>query len=235
MKVLLVVAHPEPKSFNFAMAQVAIDTFSRNGHEIITSDLYRMQFNPVSDRRNFQTVKDGDYYKQQIEELYATEKGGFAADIEGELAKLDWCDLLILQFPLWWFGLPAIMKGWVDKVFAMGRIYSGEMRYDRGYFQGKRAMCCLTTGGGAEHYRDEGMVGDIDQILYPINHGILYFVGFSVLPATVIYQPVRLSPEERQQRLEEYRMRLSRIHEVPSIKYKTMDEVAAAEKSKVSY
>ena len=86
-----------------------------------TSDLYRMRFNPVSDRRNFTTVKDADCLKLQVEEAWASESGGFAPDIEAELRKLEACDLLILQFPLWWFGLPAIMKGWVDRVLAMGR------------------------------------------------------------------------------------------------------------------
>lgn len=54
---------------------------------------------------------------------------------------------MIWQFPLWWFSVPGILKGWVDKVFAMGRTYGGGRIYEKGVFQGKKAMLSLTTGG----------------------------------------------------------------------------------------
>ena len=60
--------------------------------------------------------------------------------------KLFWCDALILQFPLWWFSLPAMLKGWVDRVFASGgRIYGGGKWYDRGVFAGKRWRTALVA------------------------------------------------------------------------------------------
>ncbi|WP_210214002.1 MULTISPECIES: NAD(P)H-dependent oxidoreductase [unclassified Mesorhizobium] len=149
------------------------------GHEVVVSDLYAMGFNPVSDRRNFTTVRDANYYHQQTEEANAAAHDGFAPDIQAEMDKLFWCDALILQFPLWWFGLPAILKGWVDRVFASGgRIYGGGKWYDRGVFSGKRAMCSVTIGGPPPIYSDRGLNGPIGAILFPINHGMLYFVGF---------------------------------------------------------
>ena len=93
---------------------------------MLVSDLYAMRFDPVSDRRNFTSVKNPDFFKQQIEEMHATETNGFAPDVEADLAKMEECDLMIWQFPLWWFGLPGIFKGWADRVFAMGRTYGGE-------------------------------------------------------------------------------------------------------------
>jgi NAD(P)H dehydrogenase (quinone) len=55
--------------------------------------------------------------------------------------KLFWCDALILQFSLWWLGMPAILKGWVDRVLAAGgRVYGGGLWRDRGVFVAKRAM-----------------------------------------------------------------------------------------------
>ena len=82
MKVFIVLAHPEHQSFNAAMFRTAIDVFDAAGHEVRTSDLYALQFDPVSSRANFLTVKDSDYYKQQTEELYASENYGFAEDVE---------------------------------------------------------------------------------------------------------------------------------------------------------
>ncbi|WP_405051501.1 NAD(P)H-dependent oxidoreductase [Silvimonas sp.] len=123
MKVLLVYAHPEPNSFNGALRDITVQALLAAGHEVRVSDLYAMQFDPVSDRRNFKTVKNPAFLKPQAEEVYATEQDGFAPELEAEIQKILWCDLMIWQFPLWWFGLPAILKGWVDRVFAMGRIY----------------------------------------------------------------------------------------------------------------
>ena len=151
MKAFIVLAHPEPKSFNAAMFRTAVDVLVRAGHEVKTSDLCAMQFDPVSGRHNFTTIKDPNYLKLQMEEMYASEAKGFAGDIENEIRKIEWCELMIWQFPLWWFGLPGILKGWVDRVFAMGRTYGGRKMYGAGVFGGKRALLSLTTGGHLQH------------------------------------------------------------------------------------
>ncbi len=146
--ILIVHAHHEPKSFTSALARAAAETLTEQGHKVDFSDLYPMKFDPVSDRRNFTTVRDPNFFKQQQEELYAAEHLGFAPEIEVEMQKLERCDLLVFSFPLWWFGLPAILKGWVDRVFAYGRIYARGRWYDKGLGRGKRAMVLITTGGG---------------------------------------------------------------------------------------
>ena len=84
---------------------------------------------------------------------------------------------MIRQFPLWWFGLPSLLKGWVDRVFAMGRTYGGERIYANGVFRGKRAMLSLTTGGPQQAYLQGAFNGDISAILRPIHRGMLQFVG----------------------------------------------------------
>ena len=99
MQNLLVHVHPEPKSFNSALTCMAVDTLTRAGHDVTVSDLYAMGFDPVSDRRNFTTVKNPDYYVRTDEELHATGHGGFAPEIEDELRKVETCDLMIWQFP----------------------------------------------------------------------------------------------------------------------------------------
>ena len=147
MNVLLVLAHPERLSFNGAMFDVAQTTLENAGHTVVTSDLYRMGFDPVSSRHNFTSVHNPDYLKIQAEEQLASETDGFADEVEAEIAKVEAADLMIWQFPLWWFGLPAILKGWVDRVFAMGRAYGNGHIYETGKFKGKRALLSLTTGG----------------------------------------------------------------------------------------
>ena len=159
MKVFIVLAHPERRSFNSAMFDTAVETLRGCGHEVATSDLYRMGFDPVSSRRNFTTVHDADYLKLQAEELHASEHAGFAPEVEAELAKMEAADLMIWQFPLWWFGLPAVLKGWVDRVFAMGRTYGGGHIYKTGKFRGRRALLSLTTGGPQPAYERGGFNG----------------------------------------------------------------------------
>ena len=95
MKVLVVYWHPEPRSFNGAMFRTACEALAAAGHEVKTSDLHGMGFDPVSSRKNFTTVKDPDYLKLQIEEMNATETNGFAPEVEAEIAKVEWCDLMI--------------------------------------------------------------------------------------------------------------------------------------------
>ena len=85
MRAFIVCAHPEPKSFNGALFQTAQQTLRAAGHTVVTSDLYGMQFDPVSDRRHFTTIKSPEFFKQQIEEMRATVVGGFAPDVEAEL------------------------------------------------------------------------------------------------------------------------------------------------------
>jgi NAD(P)H dehydrogenase (quinone) len=217
MKVLVVLAHAESRSFNGAMFDIAARTLSEAGHEVQTSPLYQMRFDPVSDRRNFTSVKDADYFKQQVEELHATEVGGFAPDLEAEIRKVEWCDLMIWQFPLWWFGLPGILKGWVDRVFAMGRTYGNGRFYDHGVFRGKRALCSLTTGGPSDAYAADGFNGEIHAILRPIHRGMLHFTGFAVLAPHIVYAPVRMDAATRNAALDTYARRLRSIQDEPAI------------------
>jgi len=208
MKVLIVLAHPERQSFNGALFDTAIATLADAGHSVVTSDLYRLGFDPVSDRRNFTTVKAADYLKPQVEELHATEVGGFAPDLEAEIAKIEAADLMLWQFPLWWFGLPAILKGWVDRTFAMGRAYGGGRVYGTGLFRGKRALLSLTTGGPEGAYAAEGFNGDMAAILRPIQRGMLEFTGFEVLAPQLHYSPVRVDPAQREAWLQAWAQRL---------------------------
>jgi NAD(P)H dehydrogenase (quinone) len=220
MRVFIVHAHPEPKSFNGALTRAAQEAITAAGHEVVLSDLYAMGFNPVSDRRNFTTLDDRGYYRQQAEEAHAAAHDGFAPDLQAEMDKLCWCDALILQFPLWWFGLPAILKGRVDRVFVSGGcIYGSGKWYDRGVFAGKRAMCSITIGGPPSIYSERGLNGPIAAIPFPINHGMFYFTGFTVVEPFLVHAPVRIGDAGRGTHLARYRERVLGLAAAPTIGY----------------
>jgi NAD(P)H dehydrogenase (quinone) len=176
-----------------------------------------MRFDPVSDRRNFVTVADPARLRLQDEEAWASTHDGFVPALQAEMDKLVWCDGLILQFPLWWLGMPAILKGWVDRVFAAGRAYGGGRWFDRGVFAGRRAMCAITVGGPAAAYATDGIYGPLDAVLHPIHHGILGFVGFSVVVPFVVHAPARITAAERRDHLARYRARVLGLATAPTL------------------
>ncbi|MDF2189161.1 NAD(P)H-dependent oxidoreductase [Paraflavitalea sp. CAU 1676] len=221
MKVLIILAHPEPQSMNSALFNTAVETLRAAGHTVKTSNLYAMRFNPVSDSANFIQRENPAFFKQQLEELHATATQGFAPDIDSEQQKVEWCDLMIWQFPLWWFSLPGILKGWVDRVFAMGRFYGKDKLYEQGVFAGKKALLSLTTGGDAGAYEKGGFNGDMYNMLKPVHRGIFGFTGFTVLDPHVVYGPARLAPAEQEAALTQWSRRLQSIFEETPLKVGT--------------
>jgi NAD(P)H dehydrogenase (quinone) len=215
--ILIVYAHPEPQSVNGTLLQTAVKTFRQMGHRVQVTDLYQQAFNPTSGRHNFSSIKDTTFFKQQAEETYAIQVNGFVPELEEEMRKIEECDLMIWQFPLWWFSVPAILKGWVDRVFAMGRIYGEGRMYETGVFKGKKAMLSLTTGSGSAAYLPDGFQGDIMGVLRPLHRGMLEFTGFTVLAPHIMYSAARKSEEELNVALQAYAHRLAGIWEEPGI------------------
>ncbi|GAA5234906.1 NAD(P)H-dependent oxidoreductase [Verticiella sediminum] len=196
MNVLLVYAHPEPRSLNGSIKDFSVGRLQRNGHTVQVSDLYAMQWKGTLDAQDDTAYRAGTRFDASADSLQAFRNGTQSADIAREQEKLRWADALILQFPLWWYSMPAILKGWIDRVYACGFAYGvgehsdtrwGE-RFGEGVMAGKRAMLVVTTGGWESHYAPRGINGPIDDILFPIQHGILFYPGFDVLAPHVIYR-----------------------------------------------
>lgn len=224
MNVLIVYAHPEPASFNGALKDLAVEVLTGAGHSVEVSDLYAMGFDPVTGPGDFLDRARRDIFHLQTEQRHATATGTFVPEIQAEMDKLVRADLLILQFPLWWVGPPAILKGWVDRVLAAGFSYGGGNLFDQGIFRGKRAMLSLTTGSGPTAFGPDGLSGPIDSILWPLQHGTLYFVGMDVLPPFVAWNAARVGEEERKQYLEDYRQRLLTLETTEPIPFPKLED-----------
>lgn len=200
MNVLLVYAHPEPKSLNGSLKDFAVKRLEHAGHTVQVSDLYAMNWKTTLDANDSTHRVSEERFHPSLDSKHAFEHGLQSEDIAREQDKLRWADAVILQFPLWWFSMPAILKGWVERVYAYGFGYGvGEHsdvrwgnRYGEGTLAGKRAMLVVTTGGWESHYSARGINGPIDDVLFPIQHGILYYPGFDVLPPFVVYQSGRM-------------------------------------------
>ncbi|WP_279362316.1 NAD(P)H-dependent oxidoreductase [Xanthomonas sacchari] len=200
MNVLLVYAHPEPASLNGALKQVAVQRLQAAGHRVQVSDLYAMDWKTTVDAQDSLDGAADARFHPSRDSQRAFASGRQRADIAAEQDKLRRADALLLQFPLWWFSMPAILKGWVDRVYACGFAYGvGEHsdthwgdRYGEGTLAGKRAMLIVTAGGWESHYAPRGINGPIDDLLFPIQHGILHYPGFEVLPPFVVYRSGRM-------------------------------------------
>ncbi|MCI3206046.1 MULTISPECIES: NAD(P)H-dependent oxidoreductase [Pandoraea] len=203
MNVLIVYAHPQPRSLNGALRDFTVQHLEAAGHHVQVSDLYAMQWKTTIDELDAPQRDPSEPFHASLDSKKAFQSGTQRADIAREQDKLRWADTVIFQFPLWWFSMPAIMKGWFDRVYAFGFAYGvGEHsdshwgdRYGEGSMAGKRAMLMVTTGGWDSHYSARGINGPIEDVLFPIQHGMLFYPGFDVLPPFVAYRTSRVDAE----------------------------------------
>jgi len=140
---LIILANPAPASFDHALAAAYEETVRAAGQDIAVRDLYAMGFDPLlkaSERATAGPVK-------------------LAADVETELAALDTADILVLIYPIWFGAAPAILKGYVDRVF--GANYSYRDMYDRPgqvHLKGKRMLSITTSGTPLGWLEERGQV-----------------------------------------------------------------------------
>ncbi len=186
MHALIVHCHPEPTSFNGALTEVAAETLRERGFSAEVSDLYREGFDPAERAEHYASRHDASSFSPLDEQRHASEANTLPKEVQREIARLERADLLVFQFPIWWHGQPAMLKGWFDRVFVNGGLYTSAMRYDRGHFRGKTAVCSVTTGAPEFAFGPGSRGGKIESILWS-THFSLHYMGFRVLPPFVAF------------------------------------------------
>ncbi|WGS83899.1 NAD(P)H-dependent oxidoreductase [Methylomonas sp. UP202] len=190
--ILIVYAHPEPSSVTCQMVEAAADTLEDQGHHVMRSDLYGMKWKAVFDADDFPERANSERLSFVGESAHAYATGNQSSDVIAEQEKLKRADAVLLLFPLWWFGVPAILKGWIERVYAFGFGYgfkdgTNQHRYGEGLLKGKRALVCVMTGGPEADYGPRGINGPIEELLFPLTHGALFYPGMDVLPTHTVY------------------------------------------------
>ena len=233
MNVLIIFAHPEPSSFSAALKNEAVATLTAAGHAVTVSDLYAMKWNPSLGSDEFAHDRaNPDFLDLSREQEHAHRHDSHAADVRAEQAKVAAADLVLFHFPVWWFGMPAILKGWVDRVFSRGFAYSAGRKYERGHFQGKRAMLCITTGTASTLYEPDGIDGDLLHVLWPIHNGMLAYTGFTVLPPFVAWMPGRVDAAQREAYLTGYERRLAELDATEPLFFHPWDDYDESQRLK---
>lgn len=186
MKAHIVLAHPERQSFNGRLAETTSSKLSSTGWEVTFSDLYGLNFDPCEASRHYTSRANCEQFHAQTEQRFNADNGTTPDDVTREIENIMACDLLVVHFPLWWFGMPAIMKGWIDRVFVYGSMYRSTVRYDTGVCAGKRMLACVTTGASEHSCSFNGREGDTRLHMWPILFPFRY-IGFSVLKPEIFH------------------------------------------------
>ncbi|KAM9851300.1 NAD(P)H dehydrogenase [quinone] 1-like [Aulostomus maculatus] len=168
-------------------------------------------------------LKNAENFRYAEETKLAWQEGKLSADIMEEQHKLNEADLIIFQFPMYWFTLPAILKGWMDRVLTLGFAYTHEKRYSQGIFKDKKAMLSFTTGSHESMFSSNGINGDMNVTLWPLQNGILHYCGFQVLAPQIFWAPVHIPAEARSTMLEAWRKRLQGLLEETPLCFTPLD------------
>jgi NAD(P)H dehydrogenase (quinone) len=203
-RALLVHAHSESDSFVSAMRNRIADSLGDVGYEIEHSDLYAMNWNPVLSPQDFGSRRNSEHLTYALEQRHNFDAGTLAPDVVAEIDKVQAADLIVFTFPLFWFSVPAILKGWIDRVFISGIFYSGKKIYGRAGMAGKQATAAFSLGGREYMFGPEGLHGPlVDGFLRSFFQGSLGYVGFETIEPFVAYHTPYLPIEDRNRCLEE--------------------------------
>ncbi len=181
-KVLLIYCHPNPKSFNHAIRERLEEELKANGAEVRTRDLYQIKFDSVLDAEDFTEMKSGK----------------IPADISAEQAEVSWADRLAFVYPLWWFDRPAMLKGYIDRVYSYGFAFKYDEAGAVGLLPHKKSLVIVTTG------TPEAGLAHVKEVL-PISmkDGTLKFCGVKDVSWKMFYGVVAATDAERKAMLEE--------------------------------
>ncbi|MGI5479097.1 NAD(P)H-dependent oxidoreductase [Streptomyces lavendofoliae] len=223
-KILIVSAHPEPASLTAALTTFAAGRLRAAGHEVRVSDLYAMKWKATVDADDFPAdAVDGRLNVMAVSER-ATLAGRLSPDVAAEQEKVLWSDAVILQFPLWWFSVPAILKGWVDRVFTAGFAYGPAVPppYGEGPLAGRRALLSVTAGAGEPALSDRGVHGRLADLLHPLQHGLFFFTGMAPLEPFAVYGANELPDERYAAARREYGRRLDGLFTDEPVPFRTL-------------
>jgi len=218
MRVHVVHAHPEPRSFVAAMRDVVVDELTAQGHAVTVSDLYAIGFDPLASGADFLRRKDPDYLVYALEQRHALAQDALHPEIRREVEQVLAADVIAFTFPLFWFGVPAIMKGWLERVFLSDTFYGGTRIYANGGLAGRRAFAAFSLGAAEHMFGRDGIHGElVDGMLRHFFQGTLGYVGLAVHRPFVAYQVARVDAQRRRAILEELRAYVRTLDRQPLI------------------
>ncbi|MDE3255867.1 MAG: NAD(P)H-dependent oxidoreductase, partial [Bacteroidota bacterium] len=191
--------HPNLASFNGHLRTKAIEFFNENEIQYTVSDLYQTKFKASADENDFISLVNPTYFDLQLEQAQAILNGSFVDDIKNEQQLLYEADLIIFQFPLWWYSMPGLLKGYIDRIFSMGWAYGGAQA-----LKGKRILVSTTTGA-PEMAWTENNRGTIKDIFKHLFIGTFGLTGLDPVEPFIVYGAKRLNDDQKKSTTNNYR------------------------------
>ena len=187
MKYLIVYAHPNQQSFNHAIRETIAEELGNNKREFRVRDLYKSGFNPVLGAEDFAEMQ----------------KGSVSPDVRAEQDYIRTADIIVFIYPLWWSGLPAILKGYIDRVFTEGFAYRITETGIEGLLKGKRIFLVTTTGASKKDYEESGSFESMGRV---IDIGIFQLCGIDLIEHTYFSSVPYIADSDRKQMLDALRV-----------------------------
>jgi len=183
MKTLILYCHPNPGSFNHAILE-SLEAELKKKHEVVLRDLYAMGFDPVLKQTDFE----------------AQAKGSAPADVAEERKHVVWAELIVLVAPVWWAGFPALLKGYIDRVFAQGFAFEFTPLGPKGLLGGKKVLIIQTTASPESMFDHSGLRKSLDMIL---EDATFKFCGLEVAGHKYFFGVPTVSDKDRKAMLKE--------------------------------
>lgn len=175
---LVLFAHPRAESFNRRILDVWVETATAHGDDVRVRDLYAMRFDPVLTETDLASFRG---------------QAPIAPDVAIEREHVLWSERITVISPVWWIGWPAILKGWIDRVFAFGFAYAYGPQGVIGLLSGRQAMLVDTTGSTEAHWRTSGKA---EAMRIAQDVGTFELSGIPVLEHLTLSPVGRLTPPE---------------------------------------
>ncbi|MDP4089116.1 MAG: NAD(P)H-dependent oxidoreductase [Bacillota bacterium] len=176
MNHLVVFAHPNPKSFCRGIVDTIEAAAVGQGQIVRVRNLYETGFEAILAPSDFEGFQ----------------RGVTPEDIKAEQELIKWADVITFVYPVWWAGMPAMLKGYVDRVLSYGFGYEYVNGAPNGLLKGKKALLFCTTGSPSDVYEQNGMHNSMKQVT---DQGIFEFCGIQVVKHT-FFGAVPYVPEE---------------------------------------
>ncbi|MDP2156214.1 MAG: NAD(P)H-dependent oxidoreductase [Nitrospirota bacterium] len=184
MKYLILYAHPNPKSFNHAILETVQTELQKAGREVSLRDLYAQNFNPVL----------------SANDLAGIVQGKLQPEVKAEQEHISSADVIVVIYPLWWSGMPAILKGYIDRVFTDGFAYHISETGIDSLLKSKKVLLITTTGAPQEMYEASGMFKSMAQTT---GEGIFQFTGMELIEHKYLCAIPHVTDDDRKKMLEE--------------------------------
>lgn len=192
MRHLIIAAHPSAKSFNHAVVETYVAALADRKHRVECRDLYAINFNPVMSARD----------------LAAVGHGRAAKDIRDEQAAIRRADVLTFVSPLWWSGIPAMLKGYLDRVFSAGFAYVIKQGEYLPGLAGKKGVIITTSAASKAELKSGGTLRALRTIY---DEGLMQFTGMELVQHLYLDAiEAGMSRAEGERRLAEVRRFVSR-------------------------